>query len=335
MKGVFLSFASYCYIHFIFLYEISDLMEIIWLLISLVILYYGAEGLVTGAASLAKRMGISPLVIGLTIVSIGTSMPELIVSVKAAMNGQSALSIGNVLGSNFFNIGIILGISAIVYPLVVKKQLLRLDVPVMIGTAFLFFVLFLDHNISRVEALVFVLILISYLVYLLIMPRRKKVVDAEEDEIRLTRHWALDILFIALGLLALVYGSDLLVVNASLIAERLGMSEAMIGLTIVAAGTSMPELATSVVAALKKRSDIAIGNVVGSNIFNILFILGVAGLIQPISTPQINYLDGLFLIGISLLLWFFMKAGSRITRWNGALFVAFYLIYFIVKLSNL
>lgn len=310
-------------------------MEIIWLLVSLVILYYGAEGLVTGAASLAKRIGISPLVIGLTIVSIGTSMPELIVSVKAAMNGQSALSIGNVLGSNFFNIGIILGFSALIYPLAVKRQLLKLDVPVMIFTVFLFFMLFLDHKISRGEALLFALFFISYVFYLLITSRKKGVAETEdeEEEIRLTKHWALDILFVGVGLLALVYGSDLLVVNATLIAERLGMSEAMIGLTIVAAGTSMPELATSVVAALKKRSDIAIGNVVGSNIFNILLILGVAGLIQPISTPEINYIDSLFAIGISLLLWLFMKTGSRISRWNGAAFIAFYLIYFFIKLA--
>ncbi|MCE5178847.1 MAG: calcium/sodium antiporter [Porphyromonadaceae bacterium] len=308
-------------------------MEIVWLLVSLVILYYGAEGLVSGAASLAKRIGISPLVIGLTIVSIGTSMPELVVSVKAAMSGQSAISIGNVLGSNFFNIGIILGMSALIYPLAVKRQLLKLDVPVMIFAALLFFLMFLDYKISHVEALIFILLLLSYISYLLFISKKNTTVEEEEEEIKKTKHWALDILFIGVGLLALVYGSDLLVVNATLIAGRLGMSEAMIGLTIVAVGTSMPELATSVVAAIKKRSDIAIGNVVGSNIFNVLLILGVAGLIQPISTPEINYVDGLFMIGISLLLWLFMKAGSRIKRWQGAAFIAFYLIYFFIKIA--
>ena len=308
-------------------------MEIVWLLVSLVILYYGAEGLVSGAASLAKRIGISPLVIGLTIVSIGTSMPELVVSVKAAMSGQSAISIGNVLGSNFFNIGIILGMSALIYPLAVKRQLLKLDVPVMIFAALLFFLMFLDYKISHVEALIFILLLLSYISYLLFISKKNTTVEEEEEEIKQTKHWALDILFIGVGLLALVYGSDLLVVNATLIAGRLGMSEAMIGLTIVAVGTSMPELATSVVAAIKKRSDIAIGNVVGSNIFNVLLILGVAGLIQPISTPEINYVDGLFMIGISLLLWSFMKAGSRIKRWQGAAFIAFYLIYFFIKIA--
>ena len=303
------------------------------MLLSLVILYFGAEGLVTGAASMAKRVGLSPLVIGLTIVSIGTSAPELLVSVKAAMNGQSALSIGNVLGSNFFNIGIILGLSALIYPLSVKRQLLRLDVPVMIVASLLFFVLFLDFEISRVEAFIFVLVLISYFTYLLVTSKKKqgKQTD-EENDIRLSKHWTLDILFIGVGLAALVYGSDMLVVNAVVIAGRLGMSEAMIGLTIVAAGTSMPELATSVVAAMKKRADIAIGNVVGSNIFNMLLILGVAGLIQPISTVEINYVDSLFNIGIGVLLWLFMKRSSRITRAQGTVFLGVYLLYFFYKL---
>ena len=303
------------------------------MLLSLVILYFGAEGLVTGAASMAKRMGLSPLVIGLTIVSIGTSAPELLVSVKAAMNGQSALSIGNVLGSNFFNVGIILGLSALIYPLSVKRQLLKLDVPVMILASLLFFVLFLDFEISRVEAFIFVLVLISYFTYMLVTSKKKQGKQTEEEnDIRLSKHWILDILFIGVGLAALVYGSDMLVVNAVIIAGRLGMSEAMIGLTIVAAGTSMPELATSVVAAMKKRADIAIGNVVGSNIFNILFILGITGLIQPISTVEINYVDSLFNIGIGVLLWLFMKRSSRITRAQGTVFLGVYLLYFFYKL---
>lgn len=309
-------------------------MEIVWLLLSLVILYFGAEGLVSGASSLAKRMGISPLVIGLTIVSVGTSAPELLVSVKAALNGQGALSVGNVLGSNFFNVGIILGISAIIYPLAVKRQLLKLDVPVMVLSSLLFFLFFLDFTISALEATIFLLILITYITYMLRSSRKEKATQKgdEEDEIKMSKHWLLDILFIGVGLAALVYGSDLLVVNAVIIAGWLGMSEALIGLTIVAAGTSMPELATSVVAALKKRSDIAIGNVVGSNIFNIFMILGVTGLITPLHTTDINYIDGLFNLGIGVLLWLFMKRSSRIKRSQGAVFLLFYLIYFTYKL---
>ena len=310
-------------------------MEIIWLLLSLVILYFGAEWLVSGAASLAKRIGISPLVIGLTIVSIGTSAPELLVSVKASLSGQGALSVGNVLGSNFFNVGFILGISALIYPLAVKRQLLKLDVPVMILSAALLIIFFLDFTITRLEALAFVLIFIAYIAYMLITSRREKVSvqGSDEDEIKMSKHWLIDILLIVVGLGALILGSDLLVENAVIIAGWLGMSEAMIGLTIVAAGTSMPELATSVVAALKKRSDIAIGNVVGSNIFNIFLILGVAGQIQPLHAPDINYVDTLFNLGISVLLWIFMKWGTRILRVQGAMLLGFNLVYLIYKLS--
>ncbi len=311
-------------------------MEIVWLLLSFVILYYGAEGLVFGASSLAKRLGISALVIGLTIVSIGTSMPELLVSIKAAMNGQSAISIGNALGSNLFNIGIILGLSAIIYPLLAKKQLLKFDVPVMILTSVLFLLLFLDSKISRIEAILMVILFLSYTTYLLVSSKRKHNINPnrdEDDDIKLTKHWALDILFIVVGLVALVWGSDLLVVNAIIIAERLGMSEAMIGLTIVAAGTSMPELATSAVAAFKKRSDIAIGNIVGSNIFNILLILGVAGIIQPISTPDINYIDALVVVALGVLLWLFMKMSASIRRWQGVVFIVLYVLYIMFKVT--
>ena len=307
-------------------------MEIVWLLVSLVILYYGAEGLVFGASSLAKRIGISPLVIGLTIVSVGTSMPELLVSIKASMNGQGAISIGNVLGSNMFNFGLILGLSAIIYPLSVKRQLLKLDVPVMVLTSVLFLLLYLDFEISRLEALLMLLILISYITYLFKTSKKEKK-DNQDSDIKLTKHWSLDIIFFVVGLVALAFGSELLVENSVIIAERLGMSEAMIGLTIIAAGTSMPELATSVVAALKKRSDIAIGNIVGSNIFNILLILGVAGLIQPISTPEIDYMDTLFVVALGLVLWIFMKYSSLIRRWQGAIFILMYILYFWIKLA--
>ena len=307
-------------------------MEIVWLLVSLVILYYGAEGLVFGASSLAKRIGISPLVIGLTIVSVGKSMPELLVSIKASMNGQGAISIGNVLGSNMFNFGLILGLSAIIYPLSVKRQLLKLDVPVMVLTSVLFLLLYLDFEISRLEALLMLLILISYITYLF-KTSKKEQKENQDSDIKLTKHWSLDIIFFVVGLVALAFGSELLVENSVIIAERLGMSEAMIGLTIIAAGTSMPELATSVVAALKKRSDIAIGNIVGSNIFNILLILGVAGLIQPISTPEINYMDTLFVVALGLVLWIFMKYSSLIRRWQGAIFILMYILYFWIKLA--
>lgn len=311
-------------------------MEVVWLLVSLVILYFGAEWLVSGASSFAARLGVSPLIIGLTIVSVGTSAPELVVSIKAAMMGQSAISVGNVLGSNLFNVGLILGISALIYPLAVKRQLLKFDVPVMFLTSVLFLFLFLDAKINFFEAFVFVFLFVAYMGYLFFNSfknKDKKAVD--EEAIKKYKHWTIDILLIGLGLFGLIYGSNLLVDNAVVIAQKLGMSEALIGLTIVAAGTSMPELATSVVAAMKKRSDIAIGNVIGSNIFNILLILGVAGLIYPIETPDINVIDNLFVVGIGALLWVFMKIGTRIKRWQGAVFVGVYMVYFLYKLGGL
>ena len=309
-------------------------MEVIWLLVSLVILYYGAEGLVFGASSLAKRIGVSPLIIGLTIVSIGTSMPELVVSAKSAMSGQSGIAIGNVLGSNMFNVGIILGLSAIIYPLAVKRQLLKFDVPIMILTSVLFLLLFLDYGIARLEALFMVVLFVLYISYLLITSKKNpKDKNNQESDIKVSKHWLLDLIFIVAGLLALVFSSDLLVDNSIIIAQRLGMSEAMIGLTIIAAGTSMPELATSVVAAIKKRSDIAIGNIVGSNIFNILLILGVTGLIQPISTPEINYMDTLFVVILGLVLWLFIKFSSHVRRWQGVIFILMYVFYFFIKFS--
>ena len=309
-------------------------MEIFLLILSLVILYFGAEWLVSGGASFAVRLGISPLIIGLTIVSIGTSAPELVVSSKAAMTGQSALSIGNVLGSNLFNVCIILGISAMIYPLAVKRQLLELDVPVMILTSVLFLILFLDGAISRIEAILFISAFLGYMAYLFITSK-KQVGAEDEEEIKKYKHWIIDVSLIIIGLVALIYGSNLLVDNAVVIAQKLGMSEALIGLTIVAAGTSMPELATSVVAAMKKRSDIAIGNVVGSNIFNILLILGVAGIIYPIHTPDINIVDSLFVVGTGVLLWIFMKVGTRINRWQGMFLLLIYGVYLTMKLLML
>lgn len=313
-------------------------MEYLLLAVSLIILYFGAEWLVGGASSFAARLGISPLIIGLTIVSMGTSAPELVVSIKAAMQGQSALSVGNVVGSNLFNIVLILGISALVFPLKVKRQLLKFDVPVMVLVTALFLILFLDGRFSVYESLLFIILFIGYISFLFVKSlknREQSETEGSESLIRKNKHWIIDILMIGIGLAGLIYGSGMLVDNAVIIAMNLGMSEAIIGLTIVAAGTSMPELATSVVAALRRQSDIAIGNVVGSNIFNLLLILGVAGFVFPIQTPDINILDNLFMLGMSILLWIFMKLGSKINRWQGALFLLLYAGYLTIKLSSL
>ena len=304
---------------------------ILFIIGSLVVLYFGAEWLVKGAASVAERFGVSSLVVGLTVVAFGTSTPELIVSTQAAMDGLGGISIGNVLGSNIGNIGLILGISALIYPLKAQMQLIRFDTPVMILTALLFLVLFLDQRIGRIEGVVFVIGVVAYTIFNIIKSRKehlKKVLKEYDDAVpKISRHWALDVLFIIAGFAALIIGSEFLVDNAVHLARLLGLSEAVIGLTIVAIGTSMPELATSVVAAIKKQPDIAIGNVVGSNIFNILGILGISSLIKPIATPDINLTDSLVMIGLSLLLLPFIRSGFTLRRWEGGLLLVIYITY--------
>jgi len=307
------------------------LIEILYIVGALVVLYFGAEWLVKGASSVAERLGVSPLVVGLTVVAFGTSTPELIVSTQAALDGLGGISIGNVIGSNISNIGLILGISALIYPLKAQMQLIRFDAPVMILAALLFLVLFLDQRIGRIEGVVFVAGIVAYTVFNVIKSRKEhqKKVLKEFDEAmpKISRHWAIDVLFIVAGFAALIIGSEFLVDNAVGLARQLGLSEAVIGLTIVAIGTSMPELATSVVAAIKKQPDIAIGNVIGSNIFNILGILGITAFIKPISPPDINLTDSLVMIVMSLLLLPFIRSGFTLRRWEGALLLVLYIGY--------
>lgn len=305
---------------------------------SLVVLYLGANALVKGAASAAERLGVSALVVGLTVCAFGTSSPELIVSVQATLKGFGGISIGNVIGSNIANIGLILGLSALIFPLKAHMQLIRVDTPFMILVSLLFIVFFLDQKIGRLEGLAFVIMIAAYSVYNIVKSREESqaevIKEYDESVPKISRHWALDVLFIVLGAGALIIGSDLLVKNAVTLAGALGMRETVIGLTIVALGTSTPELATSIVAALRKQPDIAIGNVVGSNIFNILSILGVASLIKPISTPDIDPLDFLVMIGMSLLLLPFIKTGFTLRRWEGGLLLGLYVGYMVYLLAG-
>jgi cation:H+ antiporter len=312
------------------------LVSTLYILGALAALFLGANWLVRGAASLAERLGVSTLVVGLTVVAYGTSTPEMIVTAQAAASNLGGISIGNVLGSNMVNIGIILGVSALIFPLKANMQLIRFDTPVMILSAGLFMVLFLDNRLGRLEGIVFLLLLIGYTVFNVIKSRqetKKMVLDEFNESVpKITRHWALDVLFILLGLAALMIGSRFLVKGSVDLARMIGMSETVIGLTIVALGTSMPELATSVVAAFRKQPDIAIGNVVGSNIFNIIGILGVASLIRPIEAPDINIVDFLVMFGMSILLLPLIKTGFTLRRWEGALFVAIYVGYVVYLL---
>jgi cation:H+ antiporter len=299
------------------------------LLAGLVALYFGAEWLVRGGASLAVRLGVTPLLVGLTVVAYGTSTPELIVSSTAAAQGQGAIAIGNVVGSNIFNIGVILGLTALVAPMRVQFQLLRFDTPAMVIVALLFLLFFRDGSIQRWEALVFLAAIVGYTVLNVRLARRQASADVRQefdDSVpKPTGSPWKDAGLIVAGLAMLVLGSRLFVAGAVDLARLFSISDAVIGLTIVAAGTSLPELASSLMAAWRKQPDIAIGNVVGSNIYNILAILGVSGMIaSPVNGQGVSLTDTLIMIGFSVLLLIIAWTGFKLRRWEGALLLALY-----------
>ena len=298
------------------------------ILLACVILFVGAELLVRGGASLALKLGLTPLVVGLTVVAFGTSTPELIVSLKAAMLGQSDIAIGNVVGSNIFNIGIILGLAAVVYPVSTHLQVLRWDAPLLVVVTLLVPLTFLDGSVSRVEGIILMLATVAYTWWAVRMAKKDEKLGHEAHidvpEIKERGIILTDVIKIAAGLAVLVLGSRLLVDNAVLIAKSLGVSEAIIGLTIIAAGTSMPELATSVVAAFRKQSDIALGNVLGSNLFNVMFVLGGSAAIHPVQTTGLKPVDLWMMIGITVILLPMLFTGKRLNRSEGLVLVACY-----------
>lgn len=294
--------------------------------LGVVLLYYGAEFLVKGGTSIALKMKVSPLVIGLTLVAYATSAPELVVSVDAALKGLGDVSMGNVVGSNICNIALILGLCAMITPLKVNANLLKLDVWVMILSALALLVCyFLTGAVGRVWGLGFFLCCILYTIWNVCSSKRDNA--AQEHPAREGRNIFLAIALAAGGLAFLVLGAKLFVNAAIVIAKALGVSDAVIGLTVVAVGTSLPELATSVVAAVRKQQDIAIGNVVGSNIFNILAILGIAPLASPIVTKDISPVDMCLMFAVSVLLYPFMRTGMRINRLEGMALLAIYISY--------
>lgn len=306
------------------------------LLVGLLLLTAGAEGLVRGAVSLARRMGLSPLVIGLTIVAFGTSTPELIVSLEAALQDNNGIALGNVVGSNIGNIGLILGGAALIAPLRVQSQIIRLDIPIMIGASGLLGLLLIDDHVSRGEGLLLVAGLAGYTVFTIVVARREGSAAAvfASDPSRPDQHpVSRDLIFVIGGLALLMGGAHLLVTAAVTIAEHLGVSQAVIGLTIVGVGTSLPELATSFAAALRGESDIAIGNVVGSNIFNLLGILGVTALIQPLPAAGIGLADTGMMIGLALLTLPLARTGYIFKRWEGAALVFLYAGYLAVLIT--
>lgn len=307
------------------------------LILSLFALYIGAGWLVKGSSELALKAKISNLVIGLTIVAFGTSAPELVVSLNATLSGQGDISVGNIIGSSIFNIAAILGISAVIQPLKAKRQLTRLDIPILIVATVVFTLLFWNGTLGRLEGCLFLAGIILYTIFSLYYSRKheKKVEELAGELEKQPEAWYKDVMYIVGGLVILIFASNLLVNNAVSIAQELGVSEAVIGLTIVAAGTSLPELATSVVSALKKNPDIAIGNIVGSNLFNILAIAGTSSVVKPIVAKNVNYVDLLVMLGLTLLLLPLVKSGQKISRAEGWALIVVYLCYLAWLLRDL
>lgn len=308
------------------------IIQILFILLGFVLLIKGADILVNGSSAIAKKMRVSEIVIGLTIVSIGTSMPELFVSTTSALQGSSDISIGNVIGSNICNLLLILGLSSVIHPVKFQKQTKLIENPMSIILTLIFLVMCnINRDISRIEGVILLVFFIAFLIYTIVMGKKSKneaileisLEDAKKISV------AKNLILIVLGIAGLKIGGDLVVENAKLIATALNISEKIIGLTIVAIGTSLPELVTSVTAAIKGDSDIAIGNIVGSNLFNMLLIIGVSAVITPIKY-NISYnfdLLILFIAMILMLIFPFIKPKDELSRKNGLILVMLYILY--------
>lgn len=298
-------------------------MEYLWLIVGFVLLIKGADYFVDGASSIAGKLKVPSLIIGLTVVSMGTSMPEAAVSISASLSGDNEISLGNIIGSNIFNFLMVVGISSIILPIVSDRDILKRDMPINIGITAVLMVMLLDGNLGRIDSAILLILFAAYMFILI----RSALKNREEGEDTKTYSWLLSIVFVTLGLAAIIGGGKLVVYGATTIAKNLGMSETLVGLTVVAIGTSLPELVTSVVAAKKGDSGIAMGNVVGSCIFNILFILGMAGVIQPMKADSAFFIDTGILIGVSALMLLFAFTKKKTSRPEGAICVLIYVAY--------
>tara|TARA_B100000959_G_scaffold129360_1_gene135666 strand:+ start:1249 stop:2199 length:951 start_codon:yes stop_codon:yes gene_type:complete len=303
------------------------------LISGIVVLYFGAVWLVQGASRLASSLGVSPIVVGLTIVSLGTSAPELVVCLVAALQGNPGLAIGNVMGSNLANIGLILGLTSLVHPLEVKHRVVWREMPVMLLITFAIYPIAFDRVLSRMDGFMLLLVLLAYLVWVFRSGRPEEIKRSQGSRNSIaTPEGATSLLNlkdigqVALGSAFLVLGGYCIVKGAVEVASALGISEVIIGLTVVAIGTSLPELATSLVAAMRQEVDIAVGNIIGSNIFNLTAIFGTTAVVRPIMIPETllsRELAGVVLM--SLLLWPILRSGWRIKRWEGALLLTAYI----------
>ena len=307
------------------------IMIAIYIIGGLILLYFGANWLVQGAITLSLHLGLSPLIVGLTVVALGTSLPEALVSVQAAIGHQGGIAIGNVVGSNILNIALILGLSAFFNPLKVDSHLVKADVPLLAGATFMLVVLLEDFHISRMEGAFLLLCIVGYVAGNIMTVKRdspdeNKIEGMEVPENPGKTLWR-DVGFLVLGIITLGFGANFLVSGAVDLARIFGLSEALIGLTIVSIGTGTPELATALMATFRKTPELAIGNAVGSNIFNIMFVLGIAGLVAPLDGKGISSVDLYVMLGVTILLLPTVWTGRILDRKEGLLFLAIYVGY--------
>ena len=305
------------------------LINIAYILLGFLLLIKGGDYLVEGAVAIAQRAKLSKMVIGMTVVGFGTSMPELLVSAQSALVGNSGIAIGNVVGSNIANIALILGVSSLIVPIASSRVTLRIDHPFMLLSAILFVVIAMTGSIERWAGVLFVLMLIGFVWYQVVASRKAMKQQEEEPAEAPMALWKA-ILIVAVSFGAMVFGADKLIEGASNIALALGVSDRIIGLTIVAVGTSLPELFASVMASIKGESDMAIGNIIGSVTFNILSVIGISAIICPIKESNVGFgFDYLAMILVSIILWIFLRTHHKIVRWEGLILTLFYIAYMV------
>ncbi len=305
--------------------------------VGLLLLLVGADFLVRGSVSLGLRLGVTPLVAGLTIVAFGTSSPELMIGVDAAMKGFGSLAIGSAIGSNVCNIALVLGAAAIVRPINIQSQIVRLDIPVMIACSLLLIALLADGLISKGDGILLMFGIAGYIGFSIYSSRReqKKIQEEFGEFVRdnLLAWWK-EVLLVAIGMTLLIFGGSLLVDNAVRLAESVNIDPAVIGLTIIALGTSLPELATAMLASYRRHSDIAIGNAVGSNIFNILVVVGVSAMIRPLMMGAVAWIDLGVMLAMTLILVPLVATRRQLERWEGGLLVAIYVVYILTTAQS-
>lgn len=306
-------------------------MMYILLLVGFVLLVKGADFFVEGSSSVAKMFKIPSVVVGLTIVAMGTSAPEAAVSITASLSGSNDIALSNVIGSNIFNLLVVIGACAIIKGVDTPMDILKRDLPVNIGATALLLVIIRDAKISRIEGIILLLCMVVYLVVVVTKALKNKIEEEEEEKVLSP---LMSVVYILGGLVAIVIGGDLVVDSASAIAATFGLSQTLIGLTIVAMGTSLPELVTSIVATSKGETGLALGNAVGSCLFNILFILGISATVSPISGSSVAFIDALILFSITVVSYLFAKSGQKTIRGEGIiclLIYAAYMIYAIIR----